>query len=165
MDTTINPQQNRVQQKKGRRDFILLMVVFSLPIIFAIILYNTLDKWYDQHTINKGNLINPARPLPQLTFQEISGKTISFEELQGKWLLVHIGTSECDISCADNLYKMRQSRLAQGGELKRVDRLYISTDGAPKPSLLKVLEEHPGLHVVTAGKETISQVINTFQYF
>jgi len=79
------------------------------------------------------------------------------------WVMIYIGSSGCDKICADVLYKMRQSRLAQRGEHLRIKRLYISTSGKAKASLTKVLEEHPGLKVVHGKIEAINAVIKQFK--
>ena len=77
--------------------------------------------------------------------------------------MVYIGRAGCDKTCADVLYKMRQSRLAQRGEHLRIKRLYISTEGKAKPSLLKVLKDHPGLEVVSGKTTEIDSVVEQFK--
>ncbi|MCW9030201.1 MAG: SCO family protein, partial [Gammaproteobacteria bacterium] len=83
--------------------------------------------------------------------------------MHNTWVLVYIGEADCDKVCAENLYKMRQSRLAQRGEHLRIKRLYISTSGKAQSSLNKVLKEHPGLEVVSGNSSEINSVLAQFK--
>ncbi len=58
---------------------------------------------------------------------------------------------------------MRQSRLAQRGEHLRIKRLYISTSGKAKTSLLEILKDHPGLEVVSGTDKEIKSVLKQFE--
>ena len=158
----MNEVVDEAQRRKGRRELIGLMIVFALPIVIAAILYNNLDRVPIKSFKNFGDLVVPARPLEDVPLQKRNGEQFQFSEMRRKWVLVYIGNAECDETCAANLYKMRQSRLGQGGELKRIKRLYILKDGQPGSSLLKILEDHPGLEVITGNKPVIDKVLQQF---
>lgn len=98
-----------------------------------------------------------------MILQTEAGKNYKFSDMNKTWVMVYIGKADCDKICADVLYKMRQSRLAQRGEHLRIKRLYISTSGKAKPSLLKVLKDHPGLEVVSGKMTEINSVIEQFK--
>jgi len=148
---------------KGRRQLILLVAFFAAPILLAIIIYNTMPAGGPAKTKNNGDLITPARPLTDITLQTEAGNDFKFSDMKKSWIMIYIGTSECDKQCSDNLYKMRQSRLAQRGEHLRIKRLYISTTGKAKSSLLKVLKQHPGLEVVSGNSAAITAVLQQFE--
>jgi cytochrome oxidase Cu insertion factor (SCO1/SenC/PrrC family) len=148
---------------KGRQQLILLIAFFVMPIIIAVILYNNVPEGGPSDTKNHGDLVVPARPLTDVTLQLASGKDYKFSDMNKTWVMIYIGGENCDKTCADVLYKMRQSRLAQRGEHLRIKRLYISTAGKAKASLTKVLEEHPGLEVVHGKTEAINTVIKQFK--
>lgn len=151
------------EKGKGRKQLILLVAFFVTPILLAIIMYNTMLEGGPTKTKNHGDLVVPARPLTDVILQTEAGKNYKFSDMNKTWVMVYIGKADCDKICADVLYKMRQSRLAQRGEHLRIKRLYISTSGKAKPSLLKVLKDHPGLEVVSGKMTEINSVIEQFK--
>lgn len=155
--------ENTNPKPKGRKQLFLLVAFFVAPIALAVILYNTMPAGGPTKTKNYGDLVVPARPLTDVALQSESGKDFKFSDMNKTWVMVYIGGADCDKTCADVLYKMRQSRLAQRGEHLRIKRLYISTSGKAKPSLLKVLKDHPGLEVVSGKTTEINSVIEQFK--
>ena len=151
------------QNNKGRKQLILLVAFFVAPIALAIFVYNTMPAGGPGKTKNYGDLVTPARPLTDIALQTESGKNFKFSDMKKTWVMVYIGSADCDKTCADVLYKMRQSRLAQRGEHLRIKRLYISTAGKAKPSLVKVLKDHPGLEVVSGKTTEVNSVIQQFK--
>ena len=151
------------ENSKGRKQLILLVAFFVAPILLAIIMYNTMPEGGPANTKNHGDFVAPARPLTDIALQTEAGKTFKFSDMNKTWVMIYIGDAECDKTCADILYKMRQSRLAQRGEHLRIKRLYISTSGKAKASLAKVLKEHPGLEVVSGSSENIKAVLEQFK--
>ena len=148
---------------KGRKQLFLLVAFFVAPIVLAIIMYNNMPAGGPTKTKNYGDLVVPARPLTDVALQTEAGKDYKFSDMNKTWVMIYIGKADCDKICADVLYKMRQSRLAQRGEHLRIKRLYISTAGKAKDSLTKVLKEHPGLEVVSGSAENINAVLNQFK--
>lgn len=155
--------ENTNPNPKGRKQLFLLVAFFVAPIVLAIIMYNTMPAGGPTKTKNHGDLVVPARPLTDVALQTEAGKDYKFSDMNKTWVMIYIGNSDCDKTCADVLYKMRQSRLAQRGEHLRIKRLYISTSGKAKASLNKVLKEHPGLEVVSGTKENIKAVLEQFK--
>jgi len=151
------------EKPRGRKQLLLLVAFFVAPIALAIIMYNTMPAGGPTKTKNYGDLVAPARPLTDVTLQTESGKDYKFSDMNKTWVMIYIGKADCDKTCADVLYKMRQSRLAQRGEHLRIKRLYISTSGKAKASLLKVLKDHPGLEVVSGSAADIKLVLNQFK--
>ncbi len=148
---------------KGRQQLILLMAFFVAPIIIAIIMYNLVPEGGPTKTKNHGDLVVPARPLTDVTLQLASGKDFKFSDINKTWVMLYIGDASCNDACAEVLYKMRQSRLAQRGEHLRIKRLYISTSGKAKASLLEILKDHPGLEVVSGADKEIKSVLKQFE--
>ena len=147
---------------KGRQQLLLLMAFFVAPIIIAIIMYNLVPEGGPSKTKNHGDLVVPARPLTDVLLQTESGKDYKFSDMNKTWVMIYIGDAVCNKTCADVLYKMRQSRLAQRGEHLRIKRLYISTNGKAKASLLNVLKDHPGLEIVHGNASAITSVLKQF---
>ncbi len=49
----------------------------------------------------------------------------SIGDFVGRWLLVRIGSSDCDEVCTEELYAMRQVRLMTGKNRSRVERIWL----------------------------------------
>lgn len=128
-------------QLSPRSKFLFLIGIFVVPVVAAYIAYFGVRP--AGHT-NYGELIQ-VTPLQHTAGAAPDGTALDLEALQGKWVMVHVGPSACDAACAQQLYLMRQIRIAQGKEQSRIERLWVLTDaGAAAPALL---QEHPGLHV------------------
>jgi cytochrome oxidase Cu insertion factor (SCO1/SenC/PrrC family) len=115
---------------KSRKQVYILIGVFFAPLILAFILYYGLGVRPSGST-NKGDLIHPAVPLPEVTLP--SGSTSGGDQklpaniLRGKWTMVFIGDGACDNRCREALTLMRQTRLALNDDMTRVQRLFLIT--------------------------------------
>ena len=109
------------EQNKGRKQLVLVITFFVAPIIIAIIMYNFVPEGGPANTKNHGDLVVPARPLTDVILKTEEGKDYKFSDMNKTWVMIYIGESECDKTCVDVLYKMRQSRLAQRGEHLRIN--------------------------------------------
>ena len=147
---------------KGRKQLLLLMAFFAAPILVAVIAFNTVMEDGPGNTKNKGDLVSPARPLIDVVLKDVNNNDFKFSDMKKTWVMIYIGNSSCDEACKNSLYNMRQSRLAQKGEHKRIKRLYISTSGKAKQSLVNVLKEHPGLKFVSGDVAAIKDVLKQF---
>ena len=125
----------------SRSKFLMLIGVFVVPVLAAYLAY---FGWRPAGHTNYGDLIK-VTPLQQTAGMALDDKPFDLETLRGKWVMVHVGPARCDGACAQQLYLMRQTRIAQGKEQSRIERLWVLTDtGTPDASLLQA---HQGLHV------------------
>ncbi|HJV24497.1 MAG TPA: hypothetical protein VJ673_02375 [Aromatoleum sp.] len=116
--------------RRSRRTLVLLAAVCILPVLASYFAYYV---WQPRGRVNYGELITPVQ-LPSAFLAGLDGQDgFVRSEFTGRWTLVYAGPSACPASCADALYLMRQSRLAQGQEMNRVARLWIVTDGTAPP--------------------------------
>lgn len=128
-----------------RGKFLLLVGVFALPMVAAWLAY---FGWRPAAHGNYGDLL-PASHLEQTAGLDIDGRALDLASLRGKWVMVHLGDSACEAPCPQLLYLMRQTRIAQGKDQSRIERLWVLTDpGVPAPALLQA---HPGLRVWRPG--------------
>lgn len=125
----------------SRGKFLLVVGVFVAPVVAAYLAY---AGWRPSAHSNYGDLLN-VTPLQQTAGQTPDGHAFDLGELRGKWVMVRVGPGHCDAACAWQLYLMRQTRIAQGKEQSRIERLWVLTDTAPPDTA--VLAAHPGLHV------------------
>lgn len=159
-----NMNVSEAQRNKGRREFLLLVAVFFLPIIIVLVLYFNLDKWDIGGERNHGDLIQPPRQLQDVALVDQDGSSFQFSDVRDKWLMIQFGDASCNPECVEKLYLMRQIRLAQGGNRQRLVRIYISTEGAPQASLREVLGEHPDMKVVYGDDPSLQKVIKQFKH-
>lgn len=134
---------------RGRQQFLLLAILFFAPLAAAIVLYFFAPQWRPAGHTNYGQLVQPAQSLPSLALREADGAAAGEGLLRGKWSYVYIGAQDCDASCAQKLYQVRQVRALLNEKRLRVQRIYV----APDLESLKAVQQrlgadHPDLHFV-----------------
>lgn len=136
----------------SRQAFVLLALIFLAPAFVAWVMHHSGEAgWRPGGTTNKGMLVHPARPLDLPAEMMIGSKSVT-DYLSGLWTLVYIGDADCDAVCNENLYKMRQIRIAQNENMNRVQRLYLVTGGVLPDPLVSLLEkEYPDMDVLPVG--------------
>jgi cytochrome oxidase Cu insertion factor (SCO1/SenC/PrrC family) len=167
--TDANPPDTRRQGPKrdrqrgflsSRQAFVLLVLIFLAPVFVAWVMHYAGQR--PSGTTNRGILVHPARPL-ELPADIRSGDRSLNEYLRGKWTLVYIGEADCDAVCSDSLYKMRQSRLAQNENMRRVQRLYLISGDEISPATAGLLEaEYPALDVVALPPARLGEFARDF---
>jgi cytochrome oxidase Cu insertion factor (SCO1/SenC/PrrC family) len=130
--------------KKSRRRLIFIASLFFLPLAVSFALYYG-QLWRPTGGTNKGELINPARPLPRVALSLADGQLSMEDVLLNKWTWVYIGDGQCDTRCRTALTDTRQARLLLLEKIGRVQRLFLSTDHCCDMAYLN--SEHPDLIV------------------
>jgi hypothetical protein len=113
-------------QARGRRYFLLIAAMFLLPVIIVFFLYYG-GIWSPSGSAAKGELITPARPLAIAGLRQPDGAVAGPEIFQGKWTLIYIGDGSCDSACRTALTYTRQTRIAMGKDMDRVQRMLLAT--------------------------------------
>ena len=137
-DSAINARTRR-----GRIQMLLLLLACASPVIASYLAYYVFKL--DGGKTNFGTLVYPAQEFNPAWFAH---------PVQGKWtLLIARPAGECQIKdekCIEALFLMRQTRVAMGRESKRVQLLWVNTDGKPvDPEVLKAYDQTAaGLQVV-----------------
>lgn len=137
-DSAINARTRR-----GRIQMLLLLLACASPVIASYLAYYVFKL--EGGKTNFGTLVYPA--------QEFNPAWLS-APVQGKWtLLIARPAGECQIKdkkCIEALFLMRQTKVAMGRESKRVQLLWVNTDGKPvDPEVVKIYdEENAGLQVL-----------------
>lgn len=117
---------NSAPHKNSRRTFYLAATAFFAPLAVAFLIYYGTD-WRPVRSTSHGDLITPARPLPEASLAMPEGKTTVPGFLKDKWSMVYIDHGTCDMECRHALADMRQVRLALGKEMARVQRIFLYT--------------------------------------
>jgi hypothetical protein len=138
--------------RRGRRQALLLAALFLVPLALAFWLYYGPGPWHPGGGTNQGELISPARPLPEIDLPIAGGSPLRGKLLRGKWSMVYVGDGACDRKCRRALYLTRQTRIALNKDIDRVERVFLATGNCCDDSFLE--NEHPDLVVAIAiGRE------------
>jgi hypothetical protein len=141
-------------RSRNLRTIGVLAALFLLPLAVSFWMY--FNGWGPGARANHGELIQPPRPLPATLLPQPDGTPASVLP-DGKWLLVYVGGGDCTASCRQALWVMRQSRLALGHEMTRVERAMLATAACCDREYFE--REHAGLAVFDAtGAEAASLV-------
>lgn len=138
--TLKNSQQ--VLQRRGRIQMILLLLFCMLPVLLSYLVYYYFRP--QGGMTNYGELIQPQRAIPldlyvYDEFQQGTTLTAMFAgPLAKKWLLISVdNANECDEACVKKLFFMRQLRIAQGMQRARIVPIWLITDKATVPPVIK----------------------------
>ena len=127
---------------KGRLQLALMALVFFGPLILAAWLYFSGQGFRPQGHSNHGALLEPIVNIPEA----LPGAAIG-EYIDAQWLLIYRNEGDCDESCRQALYTLRQSRLMLGNDMDRLERVFLHGDSTPDTVFLA--EEHAGLITLT----------------
>ena len=147
----------------SRQALVLLGLLFMTPAFVAWVMHNSSEKgWRPDGTTNRGVLVHPARPLTLPAAIQIADVAAS-DYLQGKWTLLYIGGADCDDVCSNNLYKMRQVRIAQNENMRRVQTLYmVLGDALPATWEERLEQEHANMDVAIVAEVLSGQIAPDF---
>ncbi len=154
MNSVVDPDLHR----RNLRTVFTLAALFLLPLLASFWLYYGLH-WRPQGMTNHGELIEPVRPLPDVTLADAAG-VAQAPVFHGHWTLVYVGNGACDANCRTTLYFMRQTRLSLNNEMSRVQRVFLATAGCCDRAYLAA--EHPGLRVLDASPATAQPLLALF---
>jgi len=139
--------------RASRWPLVWIAVAAFAPFVLA---YLTFYFWAPEGRMNYGELIEPARPLPDAALALADGQPFRLSTLRGKWTLMLTNPGACAELCQRGLYHMRQVRRAQGKNMDRIERVWLITDDAPlDPALSRAFE---GTYFVrAAGSEVLRE--------
>ncbi len=165
--------QGTSHDRRQRRLLIGLAALFFAPLAVSFYLYYAGD-WRPGHRVNRGDLITPARPLPELSLPLAHSPAADAADaraaagaaaapgldhtdpafLQRKWTLLYWGSGDCTARCRTNLYNTRQVRTALNRDMDRVQRIFIAEGACCDWEYFA--HEQPDLIVVRATPEAAS---------
>ncbi len=154
--------EDMVNDRKSRRTLIYLALFFSAPFLLSWYLFNFTNVLHDGGSASHGDLIIPPRPLPNIGLRD-PANVITNAELYGKWTLLFITSNDCDAGCEENLYRMRQIRLAMGKKRSRVQRAMMIGNSILSEQIVLKLREYPG-QLLHLNVESTDGFINNFKF-
>jgi hypothetical protein len=125
------PEPGQAQQQRrvsGRWKMLIVMLMCAAPVIAS---YFTFYVVRPEGRRNYGELMQPARALPDVQAVGLDGAAQNLRSLKGQWLLVSVAGGACGAACEKNIYLQRQLRESLGREKDRLDRVWLVTDDAP----------------------------------
>lgn len=152
-------------QTKKRLILIFIAALFFVPIIISIVLFQ--QGWRPAGQINHGILVEPPQPLTHLgslTFTTVDQQAFKLSQLWDKWTLLTVVQDDCLTTCQENLYKMRQVRLALNQNMTRVQRLLLVRN-RDQLSTLELLDTEYAGTLVLDGSEAFATLTKVLQNF
>jgi hypothetical protein len=146
-------------RRRGRQVLLIIAAVFLLPVVIAFSLYYG-KLWRPAGSSNKGELIQPARPLAIAGLRHPDGSPARADVFAGKWTLIYIGDGACDPDCRQALVFGRQSRLALNNEMTRVQRVFLATGNCCAQEYFTA--EQPGLIALDASATDAQALLAQF---
>lgn len=152
--------QDPMTVRRGRRQLLLLAALFFVPLALAFWIYYGPGGWRPDGGTNKGDLLDPARPLPKVDLPITGGSPVRGELLRGKWSLVYVGEGTCDDHCRKALYLTRQTRIALNKDADRVERVFLAYGNCCDFEFIE--NEHPDLVVAIVDSPQAAALLAKF---
>jgi cytochrome oxidase Cu insertion factor (SCO1/SenC/PrrC family) len=137
------------QQRSGRRMLVFLVVLFALPILAVLGMYQ-LD--YRPGGSSHGELISPPKALQLSTLQDVRDKPFGAEQWTKKWNVVYVSDSGCEAECRKQVHLLRQIHVSLNKEIDRVQRFLIVPSAADSAELAALQTQYPDL-IILAGDQ------------
>lgn len=136
----------------GRMYMMLVLLACAAPVLLSYLTYYVIRP---EGRVHHGELIEPQRGLPAWSAKDLQAKEIPLPSLKGQWLLVAVGSGECNEKCERLLFVQRQLHKLLNKESDRLDRVWLVTNQAdPKKELLSAIE---GATVLRVPSDQLSQ--------
>jgi len=133
---------------KNRVIPIVLFLIFLLPVLGSWIMAFYTDFMRDKSgTLQHGILIDPPQMLENVKLADSAQGEQTW--LHGRWTMLAVTQGECEKNCQENLYRMRQIRLAMGKEMHRIQRVILLQDMNLQNSIGDILKNYPGQLVLS----------------
>ncbi len=113
----------------------LVVLAFLGPLAVAVVWYALRDYVPVPGPRTEGVLIVPARPIGPFAGVAADGRSVDREYFHGRWHLVYVAGSDCDLQCQALLFKTRQLRLSLGKDLSRVAWVVLARTGWKAPEV------------------------------
>lgn len=142
----------------------LLVAVFALPVLLSSYLYFFGQDLVPRDTVAQGDLIAPARPLPEQTLYDLAGDAVPLAAVKGKWTIVYLTREACGPDCRQRVDDMDKVRQALGEDSHRVQTLLLAHQPTARASLEAATADLPRVLVRTGDEGGLGgELLDTFQ--
>jgi cytochrome oxidase Cu insertion factor (SCO1/SenC/PrrC family) len=145
------PEIEPQQQRKGRRMLLILLVLFSLPLLAVMSMY-----WLDYRPggASHGDLLTPPKALHPVAVTDLQGKSFGAEQWKSKWHLVMIADGNCADECQQRVHLLRQIHVTLNKEIERVQRVLIVPNASDNTGLAALQQQYPDLVILVGAEAT-----------
>lgn len=156
--------QTTASRTRSRLSLLTIFSLFAAPVILAWLAFYVFPEWVPEGTSNHGQLVSPVRPLPVFELGTVGGESVDNSFLRARWTFITLLQGECDKSCVQLLYKVRQVRLGQGKNIDRLQRLLLWDATGVAFDRQRELQEHfPGLVIADLKGEKHKDLLQVFE--
>lgn len=149
MSEATSPDAATARARKNRLLLLVLAASFIVPFLVGDLAYRM--GWYEGGRTNKGRLIDPPVPFASLSLRDSGGQVLGAGFAGKQWWLLYAMAGDCDATCRNRLFQMRQVRLALGKEEDRLRQAVILTSEPTAATRELLAREFPGF-VQLAGE-------------
>jgi cytochrome oxidase Cu insertion factor (SCO1/SenC/PrrC family) len=150
------------KSSRSRRPILVVLTLFALPLAAAFLLIYT-GVWRPAGSTEHGNLIHPARPLPEIALHDAEGNLLAKSFLQERWSLVYVGDGQCDAHCRAALADMQRARELLGKEISRTQLVFFASDHCCDLAALHAV--HPKLTIARVDEESAAALLAMFPQY
>ncbi|MEA3242388.1 MAG: hypothetical protein U9Q19_02970 [Pseudomonadota bacterium] len=155
--------QDPAARRRSRLSLIFVLGMFAAPLAIAWLVISVFPEWAPKGKANHGELVNPVRPLPEFQLKTLSGDALDERFFRGKWTMVYLAQGTCDHPCVEQLYNIRQVRLAQGKNIDRLQRLLLwKAEGTSGEQRSELQTHFPGQVIVPLSDQGSPALLKTF---
>ena len=122
---------SRTTQRRKRWTLIALMALFLSPVVAAWL-------WKPDAFRNRGDLIDPPRPLTNVQMIAADGSTVDLNTFFGRWTYLFFVDADCNDSCMQLSDAIERVRLSQGKNNKRIRLIVVTLNPDSLPSLSEI---------------------------
>ncbi len=134
-------------QTKNKFSILALILVFTAPVIIAIVMNSQWVDYSPETFKNRGNFIKPPVKITE------GNDLNSFE---GFWTVVYHHSGSCDDKCHSMLNTLYRIRLTKGHKMKKVKLLFLHPEG----QTFKMPEQYASISQQTFTKgDELSQTL------
>lgn len=128
-------------RNRKRWTLIALMALFLSPVVAAWL-------WTPSSFRNRGELVEPPRPLPNLTMRSPAGDPVDLNSVLGRWTYVLLIEGPCLDLCRQVASNIERARLSQGKNEKRIQLLMLSLTLQEMTALATLSQEAPDIRAL-----------------
>ncbi|MGC3981196.1 MAG: hypothetical protein QM808_08060 [Steroidobacteraceae bacterium] len=152
---------NTPEHVPNRKPFFMVLGLFFAPLLLAFAVYYG-SSWRPTGTTNKGELITPAIPLPEVALTKADGSATDATFLRGNWTLVYVDAGDCTQDCRTALATAQNAHQLLGKDATRVARVFLYT-GACCDAALST--EQPDLLSASVDSANGKAILDLFPLF
>jgi len=153
-----------IKPNRNGRILLTMLLLFGAPYLFAWYFFFSGTALEIGNSSNRGNLVSPMQPMPEVQYQLHDGTQVTSAELADHWLMITVADG-CDDLCGQALIIMQQSRRAQAVNRQYIKRMLVLTSAQDQAE--DIAAKYQGTLVATAveanGADAMPALLSAFE--